>query len=348
MLPPSAHLPQPVTNFSARRQGPEVRLAWTAPQTTTAGEKLAAPPAYALCVWPGRVLSAPAIAAGPGAASPRTPLAPPPSALAPVPEQVPSPPPPAEAARVPSGAVMPACPQLLPLTPQGAVAIQASVRLRAPAGARGGGFVTLALAARNRNGASAGWSNPAVVPLTPVAPPPRLLTATPTAEGVELRWAPASAPAGAVAIYRNGQRLASAPANASSYLDRSAQWGERYAYWLVATAGTGAAAVSSAPSNRLQVTPVDHFPPPSPTGLEAVHTPAGVALSWNAGTAADLAGYNVYRAPAGTESWHKLNPAPVATPVYQDPQAPGGARYRVTAVDRFGNESPPSPPVTPR
>lgn len=340
MRPPSAQLPRPVSDFHAQRQGPEIRLEWTAPAATTDGDKLAAPPLYALCAWPGRE---------PPAAPPPAPLA----QLAPVAEQVPSPPPPPDPARLPSGAVMPACPRLLAVTPQPAapaqspVRLQAAVRLRMPASPRGGGFVTLALAARNRGGASAGWSNLAVVPLTPVAPPPPLLTATATAQGVELRWQAPPAASGNVTIYRNGQPLASVSAASGRYLDRSAQWGQHYAYALVRTAGAGAAEVASAPSNTLEVTPVDRFPPPAPAGLEAVRTPDGVALSWHASPSADLAGYNIYRALAAGP-WRKLNPAPVATPVYQDRAAPPGARYRVTAVDKFGNESAPSAAVTPR
>src|SRR5260370_13062596 len=101
----------------------------------------------------------------------------------------------------------------------------------------------------------------------------------------------------------------------------------------------------------------DTFPPPAPSGLEAVPGGARAAdrsidRSWTPDTDADLAGYFVYRQEvdekgvvAGTAT--RLNLTPVVGPAYRDQTALAGRRYayRVTAVDTAGNESAPSADV---
>jgi len=245
-----------------------------------------------------------------------------------------------------------ACPRALPL-PGHAVNL---AQLR-PGGS---GFVTLALGAENAGGGSAGWSNRVTVPLTPVAAPPALETATPSAAGVTLRWRwprqPAAAPAPAVAVIRDGAVVAQVPAGpaaaAGVYLDASAAANQHYVYELRSLAGIGPTRVASGDSRSLQVDTVDIFPPPAPTGVQAVLTPAGVELSWNPAPARDLAGYNIYL-QMGDGPWQKRNPELVPTPAYLDPHAPSpqpqaGTRYAVTAVDQAGNESPRSAPAAVR
>lgn len=220
------------------------------------------------------------------------------------------------------------------------------------------GSVTLALRAQNAAGADAGWSNRIAVPLTPVAPPPTLETATPSDAGVTLRWQappqPAGAMAPAVAIYRDNAllvRLPAQPAGAQdTYVDANAPVNQHFTYWLRSTAGRGVAQVESQDSSHLQVSTADVFPPAAPTGLEAVASPTGVVLSWNPSPARDLAGYNVYRqasTSAPSAAWTKLNPQLLPTPTYFDPQpsAPGAVQYAVSAVDHAGNESPRSAPA---
>lgn len=120
---------------------------------------------------------------------------------------------------------------------------------------------------------------------------------------------------------------------------------------------------TSAPAT---VTIHDTFPPRTPRGLAAVPsvspsvataTPAPVTpppatatidLSWEPDTEPDLAGYIVSRSPAADASASiRLTPQPLAAPAFRDTTAVSGTRYRyrVSAVDRSGNESPPSEPV---
>ena len=79
----------------------------------------------------------------------------------------------------------------------------------------------------------------------------------------------------------------------------------------------------------------DTTAPPKPTGVTGSTSTIGNTLAWNAGSAPDLAGYNVWR--GGT----KLNGSPLTTPSYTDTTTPAGqtSNYGVTAIDTSGNES---------
>lgn len=65
-----------------------------------------------------------------------------------------------------------------------------------------------------------------------------------------------------------------------------------------------------------------------------------VALNWNASTASDLAGYNVYRGPDGV-TWKKINPGLVPSTLYSDSTVANTSTYyyATTAVDVYGHES---------
>jgi fibronectin type 3 domain-containing protein len=75
--------------------------------------------------------------------------------------------------------------------------------------------------------------------------------------------------------------------------------------------------------------------------------PSSIDLSWDPNLESDLLGYNVFRADAPSGAFRRLNPAPLSGPAYRDLTAVPGHpyRYRVTAIDRNSNESPPSAEV---
>jgi fibronectin type 3 domain-containing protein len=82
--------------------------------------------------------------------------------------------------------------------------------------------------------------------------------------------------------------------------------------------------------------------PGAPTGLVATPSGAGVSLTWNANTEANLAGYNVYRGTASGGPFTKLNTSDLlATAEFVDVTAPLNQQvwYIVKAVDNVGNES---------
>ncbi|GAA0510515.1 hypothetical protein Ade02nite_46150 [Paractinoplanes deccanensis] len=80
--------------------------------------------------------------------------------------------------------------------------------------------------------------------------------------------------------------------------------------------------------------------PASPTGLTAAADTRVVHLTWNDDTSADVIGWNVYRADAGTGALTKI--AGVVSPTFSDTTVANGQSYSyaVTAVSRGGAESP--------
>ncbi|GAA0586777.1 hypothetical protein GCM10010172_84760 [Paractinoplanes ferrugineus] len=80
--------------------------------------------------------------------------------------------------------------------------------------------------------------------------------------------------------------------------------------------------------------------PASPTGLTAAADTRVVHLTWNDDTSADVVGWTVYRADAGTGTLTKI--ASTVAPTYSDTTVANGASYSyaVTAVSRSGAESP--------
>ena len=73
----------------------------------------------------------------------------------------------------------------------------------------------------------------------------------------------------------------------------------------------GPTSVEGAPSAPACVTPVDTFPPPAPTSCAAIPGDGAVALSWNAVTAADLAGYVVLRGDGSGDTLQPLMTAAI-------------------------------------
>jgi fibronectin type 3 domain-containing protein len=101
------------------------------------------------------------------------------------------------------------------------------------------------------------------------------------------------------------------------------------------------------------ITPRDIFPPATPTDLEVAvvpsspQTPASAELSWGIGTEEDLAGYFVYRNDSEATPGVRVNPEILPSPAFRDISVEPGKRYyyRVSALDRSGNESPMSAAV---
>lgn len=139
----------------------------------------------------------------------------------------------------------------------------------------------------------------------------------------------------------------------NSYRDSQFTFGHAYAYFVRSVAAYEYGSVESADSNVSEVAPRDTFAPASPENLAATATPASnsvaahVDLSWAISNESDLLGYNVYRSESESAPGARVNMTPLITPVFRDNSAEAGKQYfyRVTAVDRSGNESAPSAPV---
>lgn len=104
----------------------------------------------------------------------------------------------------------------------------------------------------------------------------------------------------------------------------------------------GAMSTESPTAGPVCETPVDRFPPPAPTGLDAVSSGgAEVTLLWDAVTAADLAGYHVLRGEGAGETMQQMTKEPVTALQWADTTTRAGVRYvyAVIAVDAAGNPS---------
>lgn len=143
-----------------------------------------------------------------------------------------------------------------------------------------------------------------------------------------------------------------APSPANNYRDTLFDFGKTYVYvvrTVIIAAGNPLESGDSAPAI---VTPRDTFPPAMPQNLAAAITPLpegsrAVDLSWSINLETDLAGYRVYRSEQQGTPGRLLTTDLLPTPAYRDMSVQPGTRYwyTVTAVDRAGNESPPSPPA---
>ena len=86
----------------------------------------------------------------------------------------------------------------------------------------------------------------------------------------------------------------------------------------------------------------DIYPPAAPGAPQAVPEATGARVSWPANGEADVIGYRLYRQPATSGPIVAVNSDLVTTPSYLDTGLQPGSdyRYRVTAIDSGGNESP--------
>ena len=149
-----------------------------------------------------------------------------------------------------------------------------------------------------------------------------------------------------------GPPLRAVGAETRSFADEGALFGERYIYAVTAVASRRPVVIESRLAEEVEVDYRDLYAPPVPEGLVAlVQMDARddrVRLVWEASRAPDLAGYLVYRRSPDTQEFQPLTGEPIQATEYQDRDLAAGATYtyRVTAVDRTGNESAPSEVAT--
>lgn len=221
----------------------------------------------------------------------------------------------------------------------------------------------------NSRGRSAGTSNSAAVVAGAAPAAVGALTADLHKNGVLLRWTPQPGDQTAVrlrrhlvtaAVGKSGPLPAEEPAEQNLMvtegalrghaLDKTTHFGNVYEYRAqrIARVTVDGSVVElagpiSAPV-RIEVRNV--FPPDAPQGLVAVATidSAGrqsIDLSWQPNAEADLAGYIVYRAEAGSD-WQRVSPSDLLTgPAFRDQHVQPGHSYRyaVSAVDQAGHAS---------
>ncbi|HKV38015.1 MAG TPA: hypothetical protein VJX67_02290, partial [Blastocatellia bacterium] len=134
-----------------------------------------------------------------------------------------------------------------------------------------------------------------------------------------------------------------AEAHDTSYSDSNFEFGHFYAYKVRAVVRQDGQSAESADSGTVEIMPRDTFPPAAPAALTGLYTAGVIEIIWSPNLEPDLAGYNIYRREENGQE-ERLNRELLPTSLYRDAAVSAGHRYsyRVTAVDRNGNESSPS------
>ena len=157
---------------------------------------------------------------------------------------------------------------------------------------------------------------------------------------VRLSWSANAEPdVASYRVLRNGAEVATVASPGTGYTDSGLVNDSSYAYSLVAVDRHGNRSAESGP---VAATPTDLTAPAPPTGLVATAGEWQVDLSWSASAEPDVASYRVLRNGAEV--------ATVASPGtgYTDTGLVNGTSYAysLVAVDRHGNRSVASAPVS--
>jgi len=338
-VPPRPTVPEAITDLGARQVGEAVVLTFTMPQKSIEGETLAEPPDVE--IYRGTPQQRP------GGTEPLPQVYTVPSALVDT--------------YLDQGRVR----FLDPLPPE----------LLQQAQSLPGGRLELDYMVRTRASTrrASEESNAVRVTILPVPETVSNLTASVTERGIELRWTPPerTTSGGTIPslasyrVYRAEVEAGAAPSAtppqgallsvtpAPLYRDTQFEFGPTYIYTVRSVAQYESDSVESADSEPVQVTPQDTFPPAPPQNVVAVlvpatpESPAQFDLSWSISMEPDLAGYRVYRSAEEGTLGEEQNRELLLVPTFRDTSLLAGQRYfyRVTAVDRSGNESLPSAPV---
>lgn len=148
-----------------------------------------------------------------------------------------------------------------------------------------------------------------------------------------------------------GEPLNSEPIPTNTFTDTKFQYGVDYIYLVRALSQGASGLIESADSQPLRITPKDTFEPSTPEPVTIASANGVISLFWPSAPERDVVGYNVYRATsadAPADQWIKLTPQPITPVTFRDDrvQIDQTYFYRVTAIDRFDNESRPSPVVS--
>ncbi|HLG17984.1 MAG TPA: hypothetical protein VJH03_26320 [Blastocatellia bacterium] len=219
----------------------------------------------------------------------------------------------------------------------------------------------------NQRGQTASFSNTvAIEPWSTITSPPHGLGIKDQAQDrITLEWKAPDAnedgtkPASVAGynVYRTSGRamprkpLNSEPLAEPRFTDTRFQYDTDYFYVVRAVSQAAAGLVESTDSVPVAITPRDTFPPSTPDPVSAASANGVVSLFWPRSPERDVVGYNIYRADsaeAPDKDWVILNPQPLAPVTFRDDSVVIDRRYsyKVSAVDKFNNESKPSKAVS--
>jgi len=213
----------------------------------------------------------------------------------------------------------------------------------------------------NKRGQNGTFSNTVVIePASAVALPPSDVTAkADTQDSIAVSWSAPNAnvngatPASVVGynIYRrNAKRLFAEdllntePLTTTSFVDTKFQYQVEYVYTVRSLSQGANGLIESADSEPFRFTPVDAFAPAPPDPVSIASSNGTISLFWPSNPERDVIGYNVYRATSADtpdKDWTKMNDQPLTPVTFRDDLVVIDQTYfyRVTAVDRFNNES---------
>jgi hypothetical protein len=224
---------------------------------------------------------------------------------------------------------------------------EATVKFDAPSAEWIGKDVVIGVKVFGGKHRTAGWSNLVTLSIVQPLAPMSSLKAESVVEGIRLTWQ-GSAPH--YRIYRRTgeekQPSAIHEADHSGYIDTTSEYDKTYHYSVEGFRSGGQVHAESDRTEEVDITPVDTFAPPVPTGLVAIRSAGSIELAWERSMAPDLAGYRIYRTK-GTGAFEKLAETR-GGPSYSDGKIEPGETYcyAVTAFDQLGNESARSAPVS--
>jgi hypothetical protein len=216
----------------------------------------------------------------------------------------------------------------------------------------------------NKRGQQAAFSNSvAIVPAALIAlEPTNLQVASQAQDELTIQWdEPAgnvdgSGPAALVGynLYRVKpnrkivrETLNSEPITGTSFVDRTFQYKSEYTYIVRALSQGANGLIESADSKPLTFLPLDRFKPEAPNPVSIASANGTISLFWPSSSEKDVVRYNIFRAASETAAeneWLKIGTVEAKFVTFRDERVVIDNRYfyRVTAVDRFDNESSPS------
>ncbi len=198
----------------------------------------------------------------------------------------------------------------------------------------------------NERGKDAGWTQPVVLTVIPPVATPTDFKLESQPAGIHLSW---KSTAPKFRVFRHsltGPGFEQIATPEKPEYDDNVDFGKEYSYYVQALAPAGNGTAESEDSPTKSFTPKDIFPPAAPTGLQFILGGKTIELTWTHNTESDIAGYQVYRA-FENNGFERIKDTQDSTS-YSDRNIEPGRHYRyaVTAVDRAGNESKMSAPVT--
>jgi fibronectin type 3 domain-containing protein len=131
------------------------------------------------------------------------------------------------------------------------------------------------------------------------------------------------------------------PLRTASFTDTSVANDTTYFYMVRSVDSPALPWKESLDSEEISAMPRDLTPPARPKGLTVVAGVGRAFLTWNENKEGDLAGYHIYRSLRSGRDYERLTDKVITRTTFSDETAKQGAvyYYKITAVDRSGNES---------